>query len=186
MVIMPLLGFAHPLVSGVVGLAGLILVLVGLRGLADFHKEQGIFNNALYGFILVIVGVVVAVGVAIVSLVAWFVSIGVNIGDISRWSELGPALSGYFQNPSNMGGIFGFIGAIIAVLLVLFLFVVVAAIFMRKSLNLLAKKTGVSMFGTAGIILLIGAVLTIIAVGIILIWVSFILMAVAFFQMKTK
>jgi len=80
------------------------------EGMADFYKEQGIFNNALYGFILVIVGVVVAVVVAIISMVAWFATIGVNIRDLSSWSQLGPALTSYFQNPGNMGGIFTFLG----------------------------------------------------------------------------
>jgi len=36
--------------------------------------------------------------------------------------------------------------------------VIVAAIFLRRSLTTLSKKTGVSTFGTAGILLLIGAV----------------------------
>jgi len=42
------------------------------------------------------------------------------------------------------------------------------------------------MFGTAGLMILIGAVLTIVLVGFILLWVAMILLAVAFFSIKTQ
>jgi uncharacterized membrane protein len=45
-------------------------------------------------------------------------------------------------------------------------------------------KTSISLFGTTGTVLLVGAVLTIIGVGIILIWVAMLLLAIAFFQIK--
>jgi uncharacterized membrane protein len=71
-------------------------------------------------------------------------------------------------------------------LVILFIFVVVAALFYRKSLNSLAQKTGVGLFDTTGLILLIGAVLTIIVIGFLLLWVAMILLTVAFFSIKTK
>ena len=71
-------------------------------------------------------------------------------------------------------------------MVILFIFVVVAALFYRKSLNSLAQKTGVGLFGTTGLILLIGAVLTIIVIGFLLLWVAMILLTVAFFSIKTE
>jgi uncharacterized membrane protein len=71
-------------------------------------------------------------------------------------------------------------------LVILFIFVVVAALFYRKSLNSLAQKTGVGLFGTTRLILLIGAVLTIIVIGFLLLWVAMILLTVAFFSIKTE
>ena len=35
--------------SWVIGIIGAILILVALRGLANYYKEGGIFSNALYG-----------------------------------------------------------------------------------------------------------------------------------------
>jgi uncharacterized membrane protein len=64
-------------------------------------------------------------------------------------------------------------------------FVIIAVIFFRRSLNSLSAKTGVGLFGTAGILVLIGAVLTIVLIGLLLIWIAWILVAVAFFQIKT-
>jgi len=173
-------------IGGSLGLVGIILLLIGLKGMSDHYREQGIFNNALYGFILMVVGVVVVAAVVVVTMFAMMSSIGINLSDVSSWSSIGPAMMGYFGNPSNLGNMWGFIGAIIAALVVLFVFVIVASMFIRKSLNSLAKKTGVHFFETAGILLLIGAVLTIIAVGLVLIWVAFLLVTIAFFQVKVK
>jgi len=36
-------------------------MLIGMKGLADFYNERGIFDNALYGFIFGIIGIVVAI-----------------------------------------------------------------------------------------------------------------------------
>ncbi|MEE9601039.1 MAG: DUF996 domain-containing protein [Thermoplasmata archaeon] len=79
-----------------------------------------------------------------------------------------------------------YIAAIVGSLVVLFVFIVVAAVFLRRSFTILSAKTGVNMFSTAGLLTLIGAVLTIIGVGFILLWFAQILLAVAFFSIKTQ
>ena len=61
---------------------------------------------------------------------------------------------------------------------------IVAMYFLRKSMNQLSTKSGVGLFGTAGILMLIGAVIPI--VGYLLIWIGFILATVAFFQMNKE
>ncbi len=43
------------------GISSVILFLVGMRRLADHYREPAIFNNALYGFLLNIIGGVTAV-----------------------------------------------------------------------------------------------------------------------------
>ena len=48
---------------GLLGLIGIILVLIALNGFADYYKEKGIFNNALYGIIIFVVGIVVTIAV---------------------------------------------------------------------------------------------------------------------------
>jgi uncharacterized membrane protein len=66
----------------------------------------------------------------------------------------------------------------------MFVFAIISMIFMRKSMNQLSSKSGISLFGTAGLLMLIGAVLTIVGLGLILIWIGLILATVAFFRMK--
>ena len=89
------------------------------------------------------------------------------------------------QNLTDPSAIFTLIGGIIIGVVIIFVFIVVAVFLYRKSLTSLATKTGVGMFNTAGLIMLIGAVLTIIVIGLVLIWIAFILVAVAFFSIKT-
>jgi uncharacterized membrane protein len=85
---------------------------------------------------------------------------------------------------SVLGDLGGFLGTFILAFVVLFIFVVIAAVFYRKSMGLTARRSGVGLFGTAGILLLIGAILTVIVIGLLLVWISLLLIAVAFFQLR--
>ena len=176
------------LVSGftlLVGLVGLILVLIAGKGLSDHYNEPSIFNNSLYGVILSIVGVVVFVAALFVVAISFFTNV------------LGIELSTAFSDPTAftnidwteamiLDNLLDHVAALVGSLVILFIFVVVAAIFYRKSLTTLAEKTGVGLFGTAGLLLLIGAVLTIIAIGLLLIWIALILVTAAFFQIRAE
>ena len=179
------LGFMVPY-AAILTLIGLILLLIGLKGLADYYHEGGIFNNTLYSIILEIVGVVVAVAMIVVTAVAALTSLGINLSNVTDWATFGTELANRLTNFADFGALWTLIGAVIAALIVLYVFVIIAAIFFRRSLNSLSAKTGVGLFGTAGILVLIGAVLTIVLIGLLLIWIAWILVAVAFFQIKTQ
>jgi len=182
MVISPFLVSGFTLLAGLVGL---ILVLIAVKGLSDHYKEPSIFNNSLYGVILSIVGVVVFVAALFVTALSFFTNV------------LGIELSAALSDPTAFSNIdwteamildnlMAHVAALVGSLVILFIFVVVAAIFYRKSLTTLAEKTGVGLFGTAGLLLLIGAVLTIIVIGFLLIWVALILLTAAFFKIRAE
>ena len=78
---------------------------------------------------------------------------------------------------SNITSLFLFLGVIMV-------FATVAAVFARRSLNELAVYSGVSEFASVGKLLLIGAVLTIFAIGILFMWIAMLCLAIAFFQLK--
>jgi len=176
------------LVSGltlVVGLVGLILVLIAVKGLSDHYKEASIFNNSLYGVILSIVGGAVFVAALFVTALSFFrdvlgIELSAALSDPTAFSNIDWTEAMIFDN------LMAHVAAVVGSLLILFIFVVVAAIFYRKSLTTLAEKTGVGLFGTAGLLLLIGAVLTIIAIGFLLIWIALILVTAAFFQIREE
>jgi uncharacterized membrane protein len=175
---------------GILGLIGAILVLVALHGFARYYKEQGIFNNAIYGIIAGIVGVVVAVAIG-------FLIILPNIKDFlikiypawnGNWSSLS-SLSGMTPVTTNIGfsDIAPFIAAVIVALVILWVFAIIAAFFARRSLKQLSTKTNVGLFSTTGLLLLIGAVLIIIfGLGLILMWIATLILAIAFFTMKPQ
>jgi uncharacterized membrane protein len=173
---------------GVVELIGAILVLVALHGLGSYYKEEGIFNNALYGIITGVVGVVLAVAVGIVIVLSSITDFLMKIfptwnGD---WSTL-PTLSGMTPNTSNIGvgDVIPFIVAAIMVIAILWVFAIIATFFLRRSLNKLSAKSNYGLFGTAGLLLLIGAFLVIIfGLGLILMWIAALILAIAFFNLK--
>jgi len=78
-----------------------------------------------------------------------------------------------------------FIGGVIVSLVLLYVFIIITTLYFRKSLNMLSAKSGEKIFETAGLLWLIGAILTIILVGFIIIWIAWILITVGFFSIKT-
>ena len=175
---------------GIVGLIGAILVLIALHGFASYYKEQGIFNNAVYGIIAGIVGVVVAVAIG-------FLIILPNIKDFllkiypswnGNWSSLS-SLSSMTPVTTNINfsDVAPFIAAVIVVILILWIFAIISAFFVRRSLKQLSTKTNTGLFSTAGLLLLIGAVLIIIfGLGAILMWIATLILAIAFFTIKPR
>ncbi len=148
----------------ILSLVGIILVLVAMKGLAEYYNEAEIFENALYGFIFGIIG--------IVAFIVIFFS--VFVGGIFVFEPP------YFVAAPSAFAVLAFLVA----LLVMFIFFLVQAIFYKKSFTMLSDKTGEKMFDTAGLLLLIGAVLTIILVGVVLLFVAWILATVAFFSIR--
>jgi uncharacterized membrane protein len=136
-------------------LVGIILLLVGLRDLARHYNDNSIFQNALYAVIFGIIGIVAA-GVLLVSL---FIS--------------------------GAGAFLGLAAGIIGALIVAFIFYILMALYFRRAFDSLADKSGQGMFRTAGLLLLVGAVLTIVIVGLVLIFIAWILVTVAFFSMTS-
>ncbi len=162
-------------------LVGLILALIGFKGFADYYKEAGIFNNALYAMIVAIVGVVTVAAIAIIGAAGLITAFGIDIADwtnAAAWSSIDPTAI-------SLEVVMQFLVYVVIALAVAFVFVLITAILLRKSLGLLSSKTGVGLFGTAGLLLLIGAILTIVVIGVFLVWISLLLLAVAFFSVRT-
>ncbi|MGD0028754.1 MAG: DUF996 domain-containing protein [Candidatus Bathyarchaeia archaeon] len=175
---------------GIIPLIGAILVLISLHGFARIYKESGIFDNALYGIIAGIVGVVLAVAIGIAIILP-------NIKDFlmklfpswnGSWSTI-QSLSGMTPNTSNItfGDVIPFITAAIVILVILWVFAILATFFVRRSLKQLSTRTNVGLFSTTGMLLLIGAVLIIaFGLGLLLLWIATLILAIAFFTMKPK
>jgi len=175
---------------GIIPLIGAILVLVALYGFARIYKEDGIFNNALYGIIAGIVGVVmsIAVGIAVVLpnirdfLLKLFPSWNGDWSTISSFSGMTPDTSNV-----GFGDVIPFITAAILIIVTLWVFAIIATFLYRRSLIQLSAKTNVGLFSTTGMLLLIGAVLIIaFGFGLLLMWIATLILAIAFFTMKPQ
>jgi len=145
--------------ASALAIVGVILLLVGLRGLADAYGEGAIFKNALYGLIFE----VAAAG-------AFF------------FMFFGAILSGLMRGLTfSLIRLLAGLGAALAAATILS---AVGAYFYRKSFSALSARSGERLFETSGLLLLIGAVLTIILVGRLISLVAWVIAAIAFFSLK--
>ena len=173
-----------PLISyyGILEIVGAILVIVSLHGLASYYKDNRIFSHALYGILVGIVGVVVAA-------VAAFVTFLTSLTDLIRqiypgWNGDWSTLQGMTPDTSNLdpSALFPLFGGILVVLVIVWVFAIIASFFIWRSLKQVSNKSGVGLFGTAGLILFIGAIVPLL--GLLLMWISALLLAIAFFTLK--
>jgi uncharacterized membrane protein len=147
-------------------IVGIILVLVGMNNLSKAYNDPSIWKNTLYAVIFGIIGIV-ASGLTLVSLF---------FGGLFTAATFG--LGG-------TTGVLGFLAGLIIFLVVAFIFYLLEAIYIRRAFDSLSNKSGVGLFRTGGLLLLIGAILTILIVGLFLIFIAWILILVAFFQIPT-
>jgi len=136
-----------------ISIVGYILVLISVKYISDEVNDGSIFSDMLYAVITGIVGFIIGAGVLFFG-----------------------ALSSMFT--AGIGAITGGITFLAIVWIVL----IVSAIFVRRAFDKMATKLNVGMFRTAGMLYFIGALLTIILVGFIILFVAFILQVVAFFS----
>ena len=172
---------------GILELVGVILVLVALHGLASYYKENGIFTNAIYSLVIGFVGGVIAAAVTLITVLASLTDFLHKI--FPTWNGDWTTLQGLTPSTANINpaDLIPFVEGIIVVILVIWIFAIIAAFFIRRSLKQLSAKSNIGMFGTAGLLTLIGAVLIIFfGLGLVLIWVAALILAIAFFTLKPE
>jgi uncharacterized membrane protein len=167
----------------VIGLVGVVLVLFALHGFANYYREKGIFSNAIYGVAVAVVGGIIAGILALAVVLS-------NLKDLVTqlypgWNGDWSTLQGMTPNTTNIdpSAIFPLIGGLLVVLVIVWVFAIIAAFFIWRSLKQVSNKSSVGLFGTAGLLLLIGAIIPLL--GLILMWISALLLAIAFFTLKT-
>ena len=172
--ILTLLAFI-PNIGILLTIAGLIMVLVALKYASDIFGDPKIFNDMLYSVILGIIGIVV-LAVAVIAVVFQAIGMGYMSSSFA------------YTAPSTVtaGNITGMLGTIVLGLVAVWACFLVSSIFLRRSYGELGKRVNVSLFGTAALLYLIGAILTIILIGFLLIFVADILFIVSFFSINAQ
>ncbi|MGC9014068.1 MAG: DUF996 domain-containing protein [Thermoproteota archaeon] len=147
-------------------IVGLVLEILAVDKVSRLLNDKEIFKNYLISTIVEIVGVASATIFGIILLVFLVV-------------EAIPAAPTH-----NMPryGFWTFIGALFIVLLILCITSIISAIFLKKSFDPIGSKLNVPLFSTTALLYLIGAVLTIIIVGLLVMFVASILKVVAYFS----
>jgi len=165
---------AVPSIGVVLGIVGFILMLVAIKNISEVLGDKAIYSNMLVSVGLGIAGIVV--GVLVV------------VGSVFHFVGLSAFNSGPNFNTSTVptGDWIGLIGSVLIGLAVVWIMLLVSAIYVRRSYRSIASKLDIGMFGTAGQLYLIGAATTIILVGFLLLFVAQILVVVAFFSLPSE
>lgn len=158
-----------PYVGWVLGIVGVVLLLKGMKELSYYYQDEKIYQDSLTGVKFYIVAIIAA-AVAVTSIV---------IGAASATA----LFTGNFV--FTAGFAVGLI-AFLAGLVIAFVFYVLASTHLKRTFNTLAEKTGEQSFATAGNLLWIGSILTIIGVGLLLIFIAWIFATIGFFSMKSR
>jgi uncharacterized membrane protein len=174
------------------GAVGLILVLIGLHGLAEYYHDHSIYSNALYAVVAVAIGIITAVGIIVATVL-------INVEKLKAFiTQIYPGWNGDWGNLQNMtpdtnaiqsgnidfSVIVPILIGILAFAVVVWVFAIIATFFARKSLKNVSDRSTVGLFGTAGLLMLIGAVLIIaLGLGLLLVWIGTLVLAIAFFQL---
>jgi uncharacterized membrane protein len=169
-----------PGVGSVLAIVGWVLVLVAVNQVAGITGDRSIVKNVLVAAVLGVAGAAVGVIVVLGSLAKFA---GLNgIGGLYGLSSFA-RLNGTAFSPADVHGLGGLEVGVIEGLAVVWIFLLVASIFLRRGYSRIAQKLNVKMFATSGLIFLIGAALTIVGIGLLLIFVAEILQVVAFFSL---
>ena len=148
----------------IAGIIGIILLMIGLKGLSEYYRDDKIYQSAIWGVIYGIIGIIA-------------LSAGV----------FGSVLSSMFSSIAagpGLGALFGLF-AFLLVLVIAFIFFLLMAMKFRRCFNVIADRSGEQLFRTAGTLLFVGAILTIILVGIILLFIAWIIATIAFFSLRS-
>lgn len=140
-----------------VSLVGYILIVIAIKDISDDLQDKTIFRNVVIAAVTGIVGALAGATVFVFGAVTGILT----------------------------GGVSAFFG-VLAGLFVVWVFLIVSAVFLRRAYNSMGKELGVNMFSTAATLYLIGAALTIVLVGFILLFVAEILQAVAYFSIPDR
>ena len=159
-----------PYAGWILGIIGIVLLMRGLKELSYYYQDEKIYQDSLIGVKYYIVAIIAA-AVAIAA-----ITLGIG-------SATGFTFKPNFAPTAALGiGIATFIGGIV----IAFIFYILATTHLRKTFNNLAQKSGEASFTTAASLLWWGAIFTIIVIGLLLIFISWIFATIGFFTMKSR
>ncbi len=142
-----------------VSLVGWILILLATKEISETVQDKSIFDDALLAAITAIIGAVVFVAFIVTGSIAGLFTFGLGFPRFLLF--------------------FGILGAF-------WVFTVISAIFLKRSYEKISQRLNVSAFATTGLLYLIGAALTIVFVGFLILLVALIFQVVAYFSIQDR
>ncbi len=162
-----------PLLGTALSLVGYVLILIAVKFISDALRDRSIFANYLLAALFAFLGVVVAGMLLIAALAQLPVLEGIlqPLIPLPRFTE-----------NVLLNLLLGLLLALVSV----WAAYIASAIFLRRSFASIASGLNVGLFTTAALIYFIGALLTIVFVGFLVILVAQVLQTVAFFSLPAR
>ena len=159
-----------PYVGWVLAIVGIVLLVKSMREFSYYYQDENIYKKTLRGikyYVVAIVAAAVAIGAAVAGAAS---ATGLFAGNFVFTTGFAIGVAAFFAG-----------------LIVAFIFYVLAATHLRNVFNVLAERSGEQSLATAGTLLWIGSILTIVfGLGLLLIFISWIFATIGFFSMKSK
>ena len=153
-----------------VGIIGVILLYIGLRELSYYYQDADMLKNTFYGFSFGILATILFTVMTLTYIPALLFSI----------------VSKFLSSPTEVFKeiISPFFFDLIIILFIMFALFLLESVFFKKTFNALSSTTGVKTFNTGGLFLLIGSVLIIFFIGFVILLITWLIIAKAFFSLK--
>jgi uncharacterized membrane protein len=158
-----------PNIGLVIAIAGLVLILTAVKYISELIEDPSVFKNMLNAAVLFIVGIALAGAVFLIEITSRFDTVPSTILMISGF----PPIVGFLIGTR----------AIVGVL------VVVGAIFLRASYDVIGTRLGAERFRKTGPLFLIGLGLTILfdfSLGLLILGAAAIMQIAAFFSLPDQ
>ena len=164
-----------PTVGWLLAIAGFILILVAAKYISDIVDDSAIWSSMVISIVAAIAGVIVSAFVLLTGFLRFLGLSSLNFADFGQ---------NFSPSSIAVGNWLGLIAWAFAGIAVLWVLLTVSGFFLHRSYDRIGKALHVGLFGTAGLLFLIGAATTILLVGFLLIPIALILLAVAFFSIS--
>lgn len=186
-----ILCFVIPVIGWILSIVGFILTAIAIKEISDKVKDKPIFTNYLISIILFFVSGVTAI---IGSIIFFFSAVVNNIDkfkNFNNWNgfnDFGIRDFNFFRGSPEIRDFLTTIGSkiwiLILILAIAWVIFVVAGYFTKSSFDRLVEKIKIDNFKTAGLLIFIGSILTILfGVGFIVILVGVIFEIISFFSL---
>ncbi|HOC52139.1 MAG TPA: DUF996 domain-containing protein [Caldisericia bacterium] len=186
-----ILCFVIPVIGWILSIVGFILTAIAIKEISDKVKDKPIFTNYLISIILYFVSGVTAI---IGSIIFFFNAVVKNLDKFENFNNWNGFNDFVIRNFNRFGGfpeikefltaIGGKIWIFILILAIAWVIFVIAGYFTKSSFDRLVEKIKIDNFKTAGLLIFIGSILTILfGVGFIIILVGVIFEIISFFSL---
>jgi uncharacterized membrane protein len=171
---------AVPGIGWLMALAGFVMIVIAISEISRAVEDKKILESARLAIVFVIGAAVVAVLIGVEAAYAFF---SLRPFEGMRFTMPTNVVHTHFFPFDPLTGLgLGLIGGLVAALGM----AIVSAVFFRRSYSAMANKLHVNLFGTAGLLLVIGAATAVIGVGVVLLVIAELLLAISFFSIREE